>query len=124
MYNVIYYLIFAILTTLLIIYIENKYAGTYETKTVEIDGITYMVPDIKAKEYDPILIKNIGSKLVCESMEEIMGQKIKYNSYVPEAKSMISGEYLYSDCYEPNTHIMADYKPHNMYSYEAGIYQS
>jgi len=119
MYNFIYYIIFAILTTLLLIYIESKYSNFQQgTKVVEIDGVKYILPDIVLKEKDPDIIKNIGSKLTCESLNEILGQKIKHNSYIPDAKSMISGEYLYVDCHEPNTNIMVDYKPKDMFSYE------
>lgn len=119
MYNFIYYIIFAILSTLLLIYIESKYSNAQQsTKVVEIDGVQYIIPDITIKERDPDVIKNIGSKLTCESLNEILGQKIKHNSYVPDARSMISGEYLYVDCHEPNTNIMVDYKPKDMFSYE------
>ena len=71
----------------------------------------------KPREFDPKSIKSIGSRLTCESLEEILGQKIKYNSNVPNSKSMISGDSLYVDCHEPNTNIMVDYKPMKLYDF-------
>lgn len=118
MSNLIYYLIFAILTTCLLIWLEKNFSNFEQgTKVVEIDGVQYMVPDFKPREFDPKSIKSIGSRLTCESLGEILGQKVKYNSTVPGSKSMISGDSLYVDCHEPNTNIMVDYKPMKLYDF-------
>ena len=123
MSNLIYYLIFAIMTTCLLIWLEKNFTNIEQgTKIIEIDGVQYMVPDFKPREFDPTTIKNIGSKLVCESLGEILGQKIKYNSNIPGSKSMISGDNLYVDCHEPNTNIMVDYKPMKLYDFDGSDY--
>lgn len=120
MYSFVYYVIFAILATLFILYVESMMGNidTSGTQTINIDGVEYIFPDIKIREREPRLIKDIGSKLVCESLEEIIDQKVKYNSQIPGLSSLISKDYVYADCHEPNTKIMADYKPKDLFLYE------
>ena len=117
-YALIYYLIFLILITILFWIIEDSTINKFGTKLVEVDGQQYMVPDFTAFEGDPKIIKSIGSKLVCDSLNRITGAKIKINRNIEGSRSLLSGNPLKVDCFDPNNKIAAGYKPYEFYTYE------
>jgi len=89
-----------------------------DSQIVEIDGMHYMIPVFNGFQKDPRSIKDLGSVLVCESLAEIMNQKVKMNYPVPEARSVTTGNSIFVDCYHQGTNSMADYLPEKHYRYE------
>ena len=117
-YALIYYIIFLILVTLLFWAIEDSTINKFGTKLIEVDGQQYMVPDFTALEGDPKIIKSIGSKLVCDSLNELTGQKAKINRNIEGSRSLLSGNPLKVDCLDQSNGIAAGYKPYEFYTYE------
>ena len=115
-YNIIYYIIIAIICGFIIYYIEEAIANNFRSKTVEFEGQTIMVPDISSFEGEPKTIKTNGSKLACETLSEITGQKVKYNKSIDNDRGFLyRGQIV--DCYETNNNIMLDYIPREFYTY-------
>lgn len=117
-YAIIYYFIFLILITLIFWAIEDSTINKFGTKLVEVDGQQYVVPDFTALEGEPKVIKSIGSKLVCDSLEELTGQKVKINRNIEGSRSMLSGNPLKVDCFDQSNGIAAGYKPYEFFTYE------
>ena len=69
-------------------------------------------------EGEPKVIKSIGSKLVCDSLEELTGQKVKINRNIEGSRSMLSGNPQKVDCFDQSNGIAAGYKPYEFYTYE------
>jgi len=117
-YALIYYIIFLILVTLIFWAIEDSTINKFGTKLIEVDGQQYVVPDFTALEGDPKVIKSIGSKLVCDSLSELTGQKVKINRNIEGSRSLLSGNPLKVDCIDQSNGIAAGYKPYEFYMYE------
>ena len=117
LYNFIYFLIFFIIAAIIFWLIEDQAMQGFGTKMVEIDGQHYLVPDFGAKGRDPKVIKSTGSNLACESLQEITGQKVKYNRTIEGSKSVISGRPIMVDCQDTNNNIMVDYKPREFFTF-------
>jgi hypothetical protein len=99
--------------------------SSVDNQIVEVDGMHYMVPVFNGFRKDPRMIKDVGSVLVCESLAEIMNQKVKMNYPVPGAKSVTTGNSIFSDCYHPETGVMADYHSGEHYKFEGpSLYNS
>jgi hypothetical protein len=88
-----------------------------DTQIVEIDGMHYMVPVFNGFQKDPKMIKDVGSVLVCESLAEIMNQKVKMNYPVPEARSVTTGNSIFTDCFHQGTETLVDYRPKAHYKF-------
>lgn len=117
LYNIIYFLIFFAIVTVIFWFIEDQMMSSTGTKMVEIDGQHYLVPDYGPKGKDPKMIKSTGSVLACESLQEITGQRVKINREVPGTKSVVSGKPILVDCHDVNNNIMVDYKSREFYTY-------
>jgi hypothetical protein len=115
-YNIIYYIIFLIIFTILVWYIEDMATKNMTSRAVEFEGQTIMVPGLDPFEGEPKMIKSNGSKLVCDTISEITGQKVKHNVSVGAGRSFLSRGMMV-DCYEPHTGIMGDYIPREMNTY-------
>ena len=113
-----YYLLFACLTAAVLYLAFDKLNSTMDTQIIEVDGYHMAVPVFNGFQKDPKMIKDVGSVLVCESLAEIMNQKVKMNHPVPEARSVTTGNNIYADCYHQETDIMADYLPKGHYKFE------
>lgn len=96
----------------------DKLNSSMDTQIVEMDGMHYMVPVFTGFSKDPRMIKDVGSVLACESLAEIMNQKVKMNYPVPGAKSVTTGNSIFADCYHPQTETMIDYHPKSHFKYE------
>ena len=116
--NVLYYILFTALLMVIFLLVLDKLNSSMDTQIVEIDGMHYMVPVFNGFQKDPRMIKDVGSVLVCESLAEIMNQKVKMNYPVPGAKSVTTGNSIFADCYHPETDTMADYHPKAHWKYE------
>lgn len=117
-YGLIYYFIFLIIITLIFWAIEDSTINKFGTKLVEVDGQQFVVPDFTALEGDPKILKSIGSKLVCDSLERLTGQKVKINRNIENSRSLLSGNPLKVDCLNPSNGIAAGYKPYEFYNYQ------
>lgn len=117
-YNIIYYLIFLIFLTILFWVIEDSTINKFSTKLVEVDGQQYMLPDFTALEGDPKVIKSVGSKLVCEALESLTSQKVKFNRNIENSRSLLSGNPLRVDCTDISNGIAAGYKPYEFFTYK------
>ena len=123
--NMLYYFLFTIIAVAIFWMIMDKINASMDTQIVEMDGMHYMVPVFNGFQKDPRMIKDIGSTLVCESLAEIMNHKVKMNYPVPGAKSVTTGNSIFSDCYHPETETMVDYHPKAHYNFDGpGIYNS
>lgn len=117
-YGLIYYFIFLIIITLIFWAIEDSTINKFGTKLVEVDGQQFVVPDFTALEGDPKILKSIGSKLVCDSLERLTGQKVKINRNIENSRSLLSGNPLKVDCLDQSNGIAAGYKPYEFYNYQ------
>jgi len=118
LYSLLYYILFSIITIVILTLIFDKLNSSMDSQIVEIDGMHYMIPVFNGFQKDPRSIKDLGSVLVCESLAEIMNQKVKMNYPVPEARSVTTGNSIFVDCYHQGTNSMADYLPEKHYRYE------
>ena len=123
-------LVKSILTMIIITYIfywlEMKMLenGYIQQKIMDIDGNKFLVPTFVLPDSDPSRISNIGSKLTCESLSELMGQKVEKNKYFGDIRSVVSKSGTYIDCYEPKTKLGVDYLPRDYYKYEGPDYKN
>lgn len=115
-----------IITTAIIFWLEMKLleSGFIEQKMVDIDGNKFLVPTFVIPDSDPSKISNVGSKLTCESLSEVLGQKIEKNRYFGDVKSIVSKRGTYVDCFEPKTNIIVDYLPEDYYRYDGPDYKN
>jgi hypothetical protein len=116
--NVLYYILFTALLMVVFLLVLDKLNSSIDNQIIEIDGMHYMVPVFNGFHKDPRMIKDVGSVLVCESLAEIMNQKVKMNYPVPGAKSVTTGNSIFADCYHPETETMVDYHPKAHYKYK------
>ena len=72
-----------IVTTVIFIWLEQKImeSGYIEQKIVDIDGNKYLVPTFVMRPSDPKKISDIGTKLTCESVSEVLGQRTETSKY-------------------------------------------
>lgn len=117
LYYSLYYILFTVLTIIILSLIFDKLSSSMDSQIVEIDGMHYMVPVFNGFQKDPRSIKDVGSVLVCESLAEIMNQKVKMNYPVPEARSVTTGNSIFVDCFHQGTNSMADYLPEKHYKF-------
>lgn len=115
-YNIIYYIIIMIIIGLIIFYIEDAVANNFQSKSIEFEGQTIMIPDISSFEGEPKLIKSNGSKLACEMLSKITGQKVKYNKSIDGDRGFLHRGQIV-DCFETYNNIMLDYIPREYYTY-------
>ena len=118
LYYALYYIIFTVLTIVILSLLFDKLSSSMDSQIVEIDGMHYMVPVFNGFQKDPRSIKDVGSVLVCESLAEIMNQKVKMNHPVPEARSVTTGNSIFVDCFHQGTNSMADYLPEKHYKFK------
>ena len=113
-----------IITTVIFYWLEMKLleSGYIDQKLVDIDGNKFLVPTFVIPSSDPRKIRNIGSKLTCESMGEILDQNIESNKYFRDVKSIVSKSGTYTDCFEGKTSIAVDYLSDDYYKYEGPDY--
>jgi hypothetical protein len=116
-YNIIYFILFFLIVTIIFWILEDKAMESFGTKMVEIDGQQFLIPDYGPKGKDPKIIKSTGSVLACESLKEITGQRVKLNREVPGAKSVVSGKPILVDCHDIKNNIMVDYKSREFYTF-------
>jgi len=112
-----YYILFTSLIILVFYLIFDKLNSSMDNQIVEIDGMHYMIPVFNGFKKDPKMIKDVGSVLVCESLAEIMNQKVKMNYPVPEARSVATGNSIFADCYHQGTETLIDYRPKAHYKF-------
>jgi hypothetical protein len=98
--NLIYSFIFIIFVALIIALIEDKAKKNFGTKIIEIDGNHFLVPDFSSKGSDPKEIRSTGSKITCEVLSDLTGQRVRLNNYVDGSKSVITGDPVHVDCHE------------------------
>jgi hypothetical protein len=98
--------------------LEDNTINKFGTKIIEVDGQSFMVPDFTALEGEPRLIKSIGSKLTCDALGALTGQKIKINRSIEGSRSLLSGNPLKVDCLDESNNITAEYKSREFYTYE------
>lgn len=122
--NIIYYLLFTVITFTILLWIfDSKLYNSFTSKIVEIDGNHFVVPIFSFPKDDPSYIRSSGSKLLCESLQEILKRPIKINKEVVGSRSIITGNPIYTDCQERTLKISSDYKTEDFYKYEKpGVY--
>ena len=109
-----------IITTAIFYWLELKLleSGYIEQRIIDVDGNKFMVPTFVFRDSDPRKISDIGSKLTCESVAEILGQKPESNKYFKDIKSVVSRKGTYVDCYEPKTSVAVDYLSDDYYKFK------
>lgn len=119
-------IIVLIVTTAIFYWLEMKLleSGYIEQKVVDIDGNKFLVPTFVLRDSDPKKIADIGTKLTCESVNEILGQSVEQNKYFGDIKSVVSKKGTYVDCYEPKTSIAADYLSQDYYKFNGPDYKN
>ena len=115
-----------VIITFVFYWIEMKLleGGYIQQKVVDIDGNKFLVPTFVMPDSDPSKISSIGSKLTCESLSEVLGQKVEKNKYYGDVRSVVSKKGTYVDCYEPKTNIALDYLSHSYYKYNGPDYKN
>ena len=83
----------------------------------EFDGNTYIISNMGKSNLDPVDIKNVGSRISCDSLKNITGQKISLNQNIKDTKSFISGDSLSVQCIEPFSGVAIDYLPKEFYEF-------
>jgi len=115
--TVIKWILLTLIFTFALYYFEKRIAPKIVTSTIEIDGKTYFVSKLLLSSNEPTKIRDVGSNLVCSTMEEIFGKKIKKNAGIDKAYNIVTGDELTTDCYEKNTKIAVDYLPDKIFDY-------
>ena len=97
---------------------ENSLLGKQEA-SFELDGNTYVISNMgNAKhQLDPADLKNVGTRISCDTLKEVTGQQVLQNHEINGTKSFISGKKLSVSCVEPYSKIAIDYLPEGFYSY-------
>ncbi len=113
-----------VITTAIFYWLEMKLmeSGYIEQRVVDIDGNKFLVPTFVLRDSDPRKISDIGSKLTCESVNEVLGQNTEKNKYFGDIKSVVSKKGTYVDCYEPKTSIAVDYLSEDYYKFKGPDY--
>lgn len=113
-----------IITTAIFYWLELKLleSGYIEHRIIDVDGNKFMVPTFVFRDSDPRKISDIGSKLTCESVSEILGQRPESNKYFNDVKSVVSKKGTYVDCYEPKTNVAVDYLSDDYYKFKGPDY--
>ena len=86
--------------------------------TFEIDGTTYMISNMGNRKKDPVELKSIGTRMACDSLEEITGQPVDCDAEIKDTKNFISGNPIKVSCIEPMSKIAIDYLPENFFKYK------
>lgn len=86
--------------------------------TFEIDGTTYMISNMGNGKKDPIELKSIGTRMACDSLEEITGQPVVLDADIKDTKNFISGRPVKVNCIEPMSRIAIDYLPEKFFKYK------
>ena len=102
------YIIFLLIMIWQLVVSEESTLGKQEAM-FEFDGNTYVISNMGKTNMDPVDIKNVGSRISCDSLKDITGQKISLNHSVKETKSFISGNNLSVQCIEPFSGVAIDY---------------
>lgn len=115
-----------VITTAIFYWLEMKLmeSGYIEQRVVDIDGNKFLVPTFVLRDSDPRKISDIGSKLTCESVREVLGQKTENNKYFGDIKSVVSKKGTYVDCFEPKTSIAVDYLSEDYYKFKGPDYMN
>lgn len=113
-----------IIVTYIFYWLEMKLleSGYIQQKVMDIDGNKFLVPTFVLPDSDPSRITSVGSKLTCESLSELLGQKVEKNKYLYDIKSIVSKSGTYLDCFEPKTKIGVDYLSKDYYKYNGPDY--
>jgi hypothetical protein len=115
--NILYIAFLAILIWQLL-YPENSLMGKPEA-SFEIDGNKYVISNMGgAGTKDPETIKTLGTRLACDSLNEITGQSVVSNGEIDETSSFLSNNKLVVDCMEPMSKIAVDYLPKELFNYD------
>ena len=83
----------------------------------EFDGNTYVISNMGKSNFDPVDIKNVGTRISCDSLKDVTGQKVSLNHNVKDTKSFISGNNLSVQCIEPFSGVAVDYLSKEFYEY-------
>jgi hypothetical protein len=115
-----------IIVTYIFYWLEMKLleSGYIQQKIMDIDGNKFLVPTFVLPDSDPSRISSVGSKLTCESLSEVLGQKVEKNKYFYNIRSIVSKGGTYIDCYEPKTKIGIDYLSKDYYKYNGPDYKN
>ena len=111
------YIIFLLIMIWQLVVSEESTLGKQEAM-FEFDGNTYVISNMGKTNMDPVDIKNVGSRISCDSLKDITGQKISLNHSVKETKSFISGNNLSVQCIEPFSGVAIDYLSKDFYEYK------
>ena len=83
----------------------------------EVDGKTYIISNMGNNKTDPIGLRDVGTRISCDTLGEVTGQKIEINKPIDATKSFISGNKLSVECIEPLSGVAIDYLPREFYEY-------
>ena len=112
------YILFLTIFIWQLLFSENSLMGKQEAM-FEIDGNKYVISNMGGtNKVDPVPIKNVGTRLSCDALNDITGQKILNNKEIENTTSFISGNKLNVDCIEPYSGIALDYLPEDFYKYD------
>ena len=96
---------------------ENSLLGKQEAM-FEIDGNTYVISNMGgSSKKDPLPLKDIGTRISCDILTDVTGQRVLNNESIQETSSFISGNKLSVDCIEPYSGIAVDYLSKEFYRY-------
>ena len=102
LWKIIFYIIITVCLIVLI----------YKPPSRKIDDTDIIITENTNRRFEiapPKMIKTVGSKLVCESAHEILGQKIECDYKV--SNSIV-------DCFDTIGRVAIDYKPKSFYVYD------
>lgn len=125
MLNKIKNLLYVILLGLIIwnIVMTEQTLGRPES-TFEIDGTTYMISNMGNDKKDPTELRNIGTRMACDSLGEITGQPVILDASIKDTKSFISGNPIKVNCIEPMSQIAIDYLPERFFKFKDNTSES
>lgn len=112
------YILFLTILIWQLVFSENSLLGKQEAM-FEIDGNKYVISNMGgARKSDPAPIKNVGTRLSCDLLHNITGQRVSNGQDIENTSSFISGNKLNVDCIEPYSGIAIDYLPEDFHNYD------
>ena len=101
-----------------LVFSENSLLGKQEAM-FEIDGNTYVISNMGgATKTDPEPLKNVGTRISCDILMDVTGQRVLNNEGIRDTSSFISGNKLSVDCIEPHSGIAVDYLSEDFHKYD------
>lgn len=113
------YIIFLLIMIWQLAISEESTFGKQEAM-FEFEGNTYVISNMGKTNTDPVDIKNVGSRISCDTLKDVTGQKISLNHNIKDTKSFISGNNLSVQCIEPFSGVAVDYLSKEFYEYNDG----